>query len=290
MSNSSTVETALGAKYLIFLQFGSRIVTFTLNQLLIRYMSPELLGASAQLELYAISVIYFARESIRIALQRYSSQKGTSQVVVNMAYLAVVLGIPLSVGLGAIYLRACPEDVPYLHESLYAYGVAVVLELASEPAFAVAQYGRQPWIRAQAETLATMLRCIVTFSVAVWASQKQVVVGVLPFAFGQLSYAVALLLVYTLRAQMYARQKDFSLSLKPLQTKCVSSLLKRAANSLSYIDLGISLNLYTLISQLSSVILLSTCLFNPLSSTSLPKGIASSSRPLQRFMIKVLTP
>lgn len=223
MAKSQITEAARGATYLILLQVGSRLVTFALNQLLIRYMSPALLGASTQLELYAISVLYFARDSLRVALQRHSSpQKNAYQTVVNMAYLAIALGIPLSAGLGFLYLRACPEDIPYLRQSLYVYGVAIVLELCTEPAFAAAQHGMQYGIRASAETVATVVRCVVTLSVAIWASRWEVFSGVLPFTAGQLAYALALFIVYFVKVGSYAKRMDFSLFLKPEQTKYVT--------------------------------------------------------------------
>ena len=225
MSTSHVAETARGATYLILLQVGSRLVTFALNQLLIRYMSPVLLGASTQLELYAISVLYFARESLRVALQRHpSSKRDAYQIVVNMAYLAIALGMPLSAGLGVLYLRTCPKDVTFLRESLYVYGVAVLLELCAEPAFAVAQHGMQYGIRASAETGATVARCVTTLGVAAWASWRQSDIGVLPFAAGQLSYATALLVMYLVRTKSYAKGKGFSLSLSPVQTKYVAAV------------------------------------------------------------------
>ena len=220
MSDSRITEAARGATYLILLQIGSRLVTFALNQLLIRYMSPALLGASTQLELYAISVLYFARDSLRVALQRHSSTHHNAfQTVVNMAYLAIALGIPLSTGLGFLYLRACSDDIPYLRESLYVYGLATLLELCTEPAFVAAQHGMQYRIRASAETMATVVRCVVTLSTAAWASSWQLSVGVLPFTAGQLAYALALFVVYFVEIGSFAKEKDFSLFLKSEQIK-----------------------------------------------------------------------
>src|SRR4051794_22555687 len=46
--------SAQGATFLILLQITSRALTFGVNQVLLRYLSPELLGISTQLELYLI--------------------------------------------------------------------------------------------------------------------------------------------------------------------------------------------------------------------------------------------
>src|SRR3954470_10544401 len=70
MSTSALSASAKGATFLILLQVLSRAFTFIVNQVLLRYLSPELLGLSTQLELYSISVLFFSREHIRVAVQR----------------------------------------------------------------------------------------------------------------------------------------------------------------------------------------------------------------------------
>ena len=252
-SDSQITEAARGATYLILLQIGSRLVTFALNQLLIRYMSPILFGASTQLELYSISVLYFARDSLRVALQRHSSpHQNAYQSVVNMAYLAIALGIPLSTGIGLLYLQACPDDIPYLRESLYVYGAAALLELCTEPAFVAAQHGMQYGIRASAETMATVMRCVVTLSIAAWASSWQLSIGVLPFTAGQLAYALTLFIVYLMETSSFAKEKNFSLFLKSEQTKYVISariMYQQNIKKSSYKSVEINLNIDIRISQ-----------------------------------------
>lgn len=55
---------------LIAQQIGSRFLTFIANQILLRYLSPDLLGISMQLELYILTILFFSRESLRITIQR----------------------------------------------------------------------------------------------------------------------------------------------------------------------------------------------------------------------------
>ena len=45
-------RSARAASILISLQVGSRVLTFAVNQVLVRLLSPELLGVSARLELF----------------------------------------------------------------------------------------------------------------------------------------------------------------------------------------------------------------------------------------------
>ena len=70
ISSTLLAKSAQGATFLIALQIVSRALTFLVNQLLLRYLSPQLLGLSTQLDLYGNTVLYFARESLRVAIQR----------------------------------------------------------------------------------------------------------------------------------------------------------------------------------------------------------------------------
>ncbi|GAB1319796.1 Oligosaccharide translocation protein rft1 [Madurella fahalii] len=231
MGNNST-RALRGASLLILLQVISRAVTFVANQVLVRFLTAQLLGVSTQLEVYYLSVIFFARESLRVAIQRQdssglsppppSSQKGgktdgkantSAQAVINLGYLSIVLGIPLALFFGWLYLNSLSsstlESAPNLIISLYIYALAAVLELVSEPAFVVMQTRLQFGTRAAAESVATFLRCLITLGSAVWGANRDV--GVLPFALGQLSYGIGLLGVYVWHGAGLAKKEGFSL-------------------------------------------------------------------------------
>jgi len=195
MSTDAVTASARGATFLILLQISSRALTFALNQILLRYLSPALLGTAVQLELYCISVLYFSRESLRVALQRRADGL---QAVVNLAYLAVAAGVLVAAALGGAYLRAIggADDVPFLRQAVVVFGGAAVVELLAEPGFVAAQQLLRYRVRASAEASATVAKTIVTVAVVVGASRKGVDAGVLPFALGQLVYAGTLLVVY----------------------------------------------------------------------------------------------
>ncbi|KAF5026245.1 hypothetical protein F66182_1676 [Fusarium sp. NRRL 66182] len=214
-----------GASLLITLQLLSRLVTFVANQLLLRYLTAPLLGLSTQLEVYYLSVLFFARESLRVAIQRRSEGKDAasveSQAVVNLGYLSIGLGSFVSLGLGWMYLSYATEatlQTPYLVESLYLYGFAAMVELLSEPCFVLMQTRLQFGTRAAAESIATFLRCIFVFGSAVWAS-KNSDIGVLPFALGQITYGASLLLVYIVSGYQLASSIGFSLLPRSITTK-----------------------------------------------------------------------
>ena len=218
-------QSALGAAILVLNQIGTRALTFAVNQVLFRYLSPGIYGVATQLELFSVSILYFSRESLRVALQRQQgvdeSQKrqlhgaefeekskwpiisyGPArriQEAVNLSHIALGLGLPLTVLFSWLYLRSADPAVletDYLIESLRIYAVATVLELLVEPAFAVAKQQMLDGTRAWAEFRASLLKCLVTCATAIWASRTGHDLGVLPFAMGQLSYAVILNVVY----------------------------------------------------------------------------------------------
>lgn len=208
MSQSILSASAKGATFLILLQVASRALTFAVNQILLRFLSPELLGVSAQLELFSISVLYFARESLRVALQRQA--QGT-QAVVNLSYLAVITGLPLTYLLAHLWLRSDTPNVAYFVEALSLYCIATIIELLTEPAFSAVQQKLLYKVRASAESTATLLRCFGTCGSAILASRMGVDIGVLPFAIGQLAYALGLLVVYLYNMWPVARNEQFTL-------------------------------------------------------------------------------
>lgn len=228
-----------GASLLILLQVFSRAVTFVANQLLLRFMTASLLGVSTQLEVYYLSVLFFARESLRVAIQRQGPlspsdsspaakdarprqddtkkdpQAQETQAVVNLGYVAIALGLAVAALLGWMYLGSVPAatllSTPYLVPSVYIYALASVLELLSEPAFVVMQVRLKFGARVSAEGVATFGKCAVTLAAAVWASRRGLELGVLPFALGQVAYGSGLLVTYTWYGAGLARAGGFSL-------------------------------------------------------------------------------
>ncbi|KAK1248913.1 hypothetical protein MKX08_007133 [Trichoderma sp. CBMAI-0020] len=233
---TSSPSVIKGASLLIILQVASRLVTFVANQLLLRFLTAPLLALSTQLEVFYLSVLFFARESLRVAIQRQgiavaantngdetddaaAAARQEGQAVVNLGYLAVGLGSIVSVALGWMYLASASADTlqtPWLVESLWLYGIAAMVELMSEPCFVLMQTRLQFGTRATAESIATFLRCTVVFGSAVWASRNGLDIGVLPFALGQLSYGISLLAVYLVSGYRLALKTGFSLLPKQL--------------------------------------------------------------------------
>ena len=268
-SNTILAKSAQGATFLILLQIGSRALTFLVNQVLLRYLSPDILGVSAQLELFGISTLYFARESLRVALQRQQNHNAEpepevheirtsektltsvtshhglhrrAQEAINLSYIPLALGIPLLYVFANLYLRNAAPQTPaisYNRETLYIYALATFLELLNEPNFAVAQLQLLYGTRALAESLATTTRCLITCMIAVWASRTNLSVSAVPFALGQLSYAVVLNTVYVYKLSPLRYRGVFS-----LQPKAISQSPRLLFSLFPKPDIILAFNLY----------------------------------------------
>ena len=247
-ATSIAPKSAVSVAFLVLNQIGTRALTFAVNQVLLRYLSPKTYGVATQLELLSVSILYFSRESLRVALQRQQRDddddlENTDQVheqrpekdvnqaavsyghgremqeVVNLSHIAPGLGLPLTCLLTWLYLRSADSAVletHHLHISLYIYGLATILELMTEPAFAIAKQQMLDGTRVWAEFRASLVKCLVTCVSAIWASMIGRDVGVLPFALGQMSFAVVLNSVYLWNIHPVCTHNAVSLQLKSI--------------------------------------------------------------------------
>lgn len=223
-----------GTAFLIMIQLTSRIVTFIANQLILRELSPAIVGIAAQLELYLTTILYFSRESFRIAIQRQPSgpvvdkeehsgadpnrepvtgNSTASQSVVNISYLSLGLGIPMTMALAVFYVHFASEKVsqtPFYHTSVAITGIASLLELGVEPFFAVVQQYMLYEKRALVEMPASFVKSAVVCSTFIWASKTNFNVGIFPFALGHLCHSLILIGGYAATMPGAARKGGFS--------------------------------------------------------------------------------
>ncbi|RMZ92382.1 hypothetical protein DV736_g386, partial [Chaetothyriales sp. CBS 134916] len=218
--------------YLILTQVSSRALTFIGNQILLRFLSPTLLGIAVQLELLSVTVLYSARESLRVALQRrpktsnyadaeedesFATTRGQS--IVNLAYL--VIGVGLLLGLVSevsYFLKANVKILlsPDFNAAFIIYSIATAIELFAEPSFLIIQQNAMSAARAKAETVAAITRCLSACVTAVVLRYTGQVPSVLPFAIGQLTYASVLFSLYYAAAQTVSRHRHFRLLPVPI--------------------------------------------------------------------------
>ena len=87
---------------LFFLSLFSRLSTFILNQLLLNITTPEIYGeASIKYDLIITTILFVAREGIRVTLLRVGNEIREEQVV-NMSYIPLGVGIIVAVGMGLV--------------------------------------------------------------------------------------------------------------------------------------------------------------------------------------------
>ncbi|KAF9409025.1 Oligosaccharide translocation protein rft1 [Podila epigama] len=228
--NASAIlsSSAKGASYLVLLQFISRMLTFSLNQILLRFTSAETLGiASVQLELLLNTILFLSREGVRCAAIRVGDDaaaeddddnnnnnnnnlKGSNdktkpttteayrlQKLVNMVYAPIPVGALMTCLAVGYYLQQIDHGsearFPGYRLSIYLYGLSALIELMAEPMFMVAQYKLWFKTRVSVEGTAVIVRCILTCALTIYGARFGAgsnTMGVLAFAIAQLSYAV----------------------------------------------------------------------------------------------------
>ncbi|EHA23648.1 hypothetical protein ASPNIDRAFT_207543, partial [Aspergillus niger ATCC 1015] len=208
-------SSASGTTMLIVVQLASRIFTFTANQLVLRSLPPAIMGVASQLELYFISILYFSRESIRMAIQRQPLQlKPLTMSVVNMSYLSLALGFLFAMAFATSYIQLASREVselPYYHASVIITSVASLMELSTEPFFTVVQQYMLHRQRAVVEMSAAFVKSLTTCLACAWASRTGHSIGVLPFSIGYLCYSSTLICGYILALPRVADEQKFSM-------------------------------------------------------------------------------
>ncbi|OBZ89223.1 Protein RFT1 [Choanephora cucurbitarum] len=189
--------TAKGASYLIMLQFVSRMLTFSLNQIVLRYTSKATFGiASVNLELLSSTILFISREGFRSALIRQSKNQ---QSILNLAYIPSVFGLMTTIIVCFYYLStiSIEEQVqfPYYKMSVLLYGVASFAELLVEPLCILALNNLYFQLRVAVEGTAVVVRCLITFGLTLYFAGNEKL-SILAFGIAQLVYGFVMMTGY----------------------------------------------------------------------------------------------
>ncbi|RDW74749.1 putative nuclear division Rft1 protein [Aspergillus mulundensis] len=133
-----------------------------------------------------------------------------------MAYLSIGMGIVTATAFAACYVRFASVEVlgtPYYHTSVATTAIASLVELGSEPIFAVMQQYMLYSKRAAVEISAAFSKSLVTCGTSIWAVRYGHSLGALPFALGYLSYACTVFCGYFIVAAYQRKDWHFSLCL-----------------------------------------------------------------------------
>lgn len=199
-------EILSGASLLILSQAITKCFTFVSNQLLVHNISPEIFGIAAYLEFVVNTVLFFSREAERMAIQRAncSSDSKVRHIIANFATLPLMLAIPIS---AAVFLLQRSSDLyqaafaplPYSQLSIGLIALLILLELLTEPAYALNQYNLNFLLRSKIESMAVFAKCAVTFAGVIASKKSHEFSGlaVASFAAGQFAYSAVNLIMYS---------------------------------------------------------------------------------------------
>ncbi|KAI8848949.1 Rft protein-domain-containing protein [Chytridium lagenaria] len=146
-SSKNLSASVKGAVQLLLLQIWSRMSTFILNQIALRFITREVLGIVAlEMELLSSTILFLSRESIRMALLRSMKdgrdtknvsdfEKVELQKTVNMTWISIIIGFLLSLGISIYFtVTASGNYAPVIT----VFSFAAFCELLSEPMYVIA--------------------------------------------------------------------------------------------------------------------------------------------------------
>ncbi|QLQ79596.1 hypothetical protein HG537_0C02430 [Torulaspora globosa] len=228
-----------GATFLVMGQLFTKIISFVLNNVVVRFLSPRIFGITAFLEFILGTVLFFSREAIRLSTLRIKDDdedgtgenlKGRSRVyqtAVNFGHIPLWIGFPLSIVLIAWQYRNINEyftNLPWFTLSIFLIWMSIVFELLSEPLFIVNQFMLNYATRSQFESAAVTIGCLVncgvilsfekltTSEVRTEASREGT--AIFAFALGKLIHSITLLTCYYLHyLRNFKHKKLFRLRL-----------------------------------------------------------------------------
>ncbi|KAK4688230.1 oligosaccharide translocation protein RFT1, partial [Tremellales sp. Uapishka_1] len=192
-------STLLTGRSLVLLQLLSRLLTFTLNQSLVRLASPEVFGTAAiQFDLIGSTILFLSREGIRNALLRTKRVDENGDISAADARLSIVpfrLGLLVTLVVSSIYLYSAPLSTttqPSFHLALSLYILSALVELLIEPLYirSLRAVPSKIHVRVQAEGGMAIVKAVVTVASLVGLEKYWGGKALLGFALGQLTGSV----------------------------------------------------------------------------------------------------
>ncbi|CCF57273.1 hypothetical protein KAFR_0C02800 [Kazachstania africana CBS 2517] len=213
-SGNILLKSAKGATFLVLGQLFTKMSTFLLNSLLIRFLSPRIFGITTFLEFLLNTILFFSREAIRLSVWRISDSKTNLQNVFNFGYLSIFIGIPLSIVLTVWQynnINSYFVNLPFFNWSILIIWLSGLLELLSEPFFILNQFMLNYSKRSKFESLGVLLGCLVNFAIITGFERDWIIftsldnqnsdmikegIAIFAFAMGKLTHSLTLLCCY----------------------------------------------------------------------------------------------
>ena len=196
-------------------QLVSKLFTFSLNQLLLSYTSPNALGISQLVDFILDYTFFLSREAVRLSIAKLPKSKtnadSSTQWAIN--YSALTFIIYILTGLPFIYWKiASPSASKSLSSIIYplntthialAIITCVVFELFAESYYNVNQYIHLNLVtRARIESFACLTKCIVQFVSAIYVApmlnmeKTNANAYVFGYLLGQMAYSFTYFILY----------------------------------------------------------------------------------------------
>ena len=206
---NSDLETATRlATAMMLLSLFSRAGTFLLNAILLRFITPELLGlvqVRLLLLFYTIHTVskdpYHKVFLDRSVWARHSVHRAISSLW-SIALLGTFFTLVFSLAWSSSLLMEQPERGDYL-PSVVVYGAAALLAVCGEPLLLLARYGGLTRLEVFSEAIAFLLQCVLTLLFVLALPDW----GLLSFAIPQFIYSlikVSVIICY------FSRKREFS--------------------------------------------------------------------------------
>ncbi|EST05931.1 RFT1 [Kalmanozyma brasiliensis GHG001] len=223
-------QAPASASTLILLQVSARALTFVLNQLLIRLVSPSIFGlANIQLELLLSTILFLSRDGFRTILIRNEPasssasskhvakstgpRSATTNSMHNISLLPIPIGFAFTAAACTAYTLhispAAMHAVPTFRTSIALYAVGALSELLYEPLLIRAVRLGHPALRVKAEGAAVFVKVISTIATILllpqWSTAPLLLrrvlvdekaIALLAFGIGQASFGLTMLAVH----------------------------------------------------------------------------------------------
>ncbi|ODV95017.1 hypothetical protein PACTADRAFT_76599 [Pachysolen tannophilus NRRL Y-2460] len=229
-------KSAIGATFLMMGQIFTKIFTFILNQLLLRYISSNVFGITSFIEFLISCSLFYSREGIRLACQRINKNDqikkndeknqiydntfiGTIQKIINLSYIPIIIGLPISIILLSSQLNIW--NYKFHNISFILIWGSIILELILEPFYNLNQFELNFKIRTKIESISLIIKCILQFSCFIYFNKKsngKLDNGcyVLSFVIGQFFYSLTNFSLYLLNYKYHKKYKENTIFLKKI--------------------------------------------------------------------------
>lgn len=189
-------SAAKATSYNMAVQLLIRLMTFTLNAIVLRYISRDLLGvANVRLTLLYTTVVFLTSDAFYRACLSRSEGRDWRQVI-NLMWCTVPVGALWATLLSLVWLylleRPDPALVPYYSIGVVSYAASACLETPSDVLYVTAQTNLIVKLKSICLGLAQITKVTITATLVLWRPQW----GLICFSIAQVTSSIILSATY----------------------------------------------------------------------------------------------